>query len=449
VDCERADVMKRARRRIAWRLLPFVFVLYLISMIDRFNISFAALRMKSELGFSDSVYGLGASLFFVTYFAFEIPGAVIAERWSVRKWIGRIMVSWGVITILTASIQGARQFYAARLLLGTAEASFFPTVIIYLTRWFTLKDRARAIAAFYAASPVSAFVGSALAGWVLPVHWMGMSGWRWLFVIEGAPAVVVGFIAVFYLTDRPGEATWLTEVERFAIVKELATEHAVKVKLGGSRFWGVCKEPRFLLLLIGYFFYIMSVITNTLWMPTFIQRLSPLPAATVAKLVMMPAAAGVLGLFINSWRSDRSGERKWHTVIPIVCSGFCYLLIGTAGARLPVVVLMFSLYYFFANGAFASLWAMPTTFLSATTAAAAFGLINSAGQMGGFFGPSIVGYLNDATHSIDRGLVFISCSLLISAFTFSFLPSTSAIYGERIEPHRPVAFEPDISTNKL
>src|SRR5437660_3838049 len=171
VESAQREVRDRAMRRIAWRLLPFVFLLYLIGMIDRFNVSFAALRMKADVGCSDTVYGFGASLFFITYVAFEIPGAILAERWSVRKWIARIMVSWGVITILTASIQSARHFYVARLFLGAAEASFFPAIIIYLTRWFTLKNRARAIAAFYTASPASALVGSAIAGWLLPSRW--------------------------------------------------------------------------------------------------------------------------------------------------------------------------------------------------------------------------------------------------------------------------------------
>lgn len=214
VDSSEPDVRGRARRRIARRLLPFIFLLYLISMIDRFNVSFAALRMKADLGFSDKVYGFGASAFFITYALLEIPGAIVAERWSVRKWITRIMVSWGLITTLTAFIHSASEFYVARVLLGAAEASFFPAIIVYLTRWFILRERARAIAAFYSASSVSAFVGSAVAAWLLPVHWMGIPGWRWLFFVEGIPAVVVGAVTLFYLTDWPSEGAWLSEAER-------------------------------------------------------------------------------------------------------------------------------------------------------------------------------------------------------------------------------------------
>lgn len=210
------------------------------------------------------------------------------------------------------------------------------------------------------------------------------------FYCRGVPAVAVGVIAAFYLADYPSEAVWLPKEDRSAIVSELAAEHVSKRRLGLVKFRDAFKESRLLLLLAGYFFYIMAIVTNTLWMPTFIQRLSHLPAPTVARLVMIPAAAGVLGLLVNSWNSDKSGERKWHTVVPIVCAGFCYMLISVATNNFSVVMLLFTSYYFFATGAFASLWAIPTTFLSHTTAAAAFGLINSVGQMGGSSAPRLL-----------------------------------------------------------
>lgn len=415
-------------------------------MIDRFNVSFAALRMKADLGFSDSIYGFGASLFFVTYVLFEIPGAIVAERWSVRKWTARIMLSWGVITILTAYIQNAREFYLARLLLGTAEASFFPGIIIYLTRWFAAKDRARAIAIFYTASPISAFVGSALAGWLLPIHWIGLSGWRWLFVVEGVPAVLLGAITLFYLTDHPTEAGWLPASERAAITGVLAGESAARAKHGSLGFRAAVTDSRLLLIMTGYFFYILAFVTNTLWMPTFLQRLSNLPPAAVARFVMFPAIAGVAGLLLNSWFADRSGEHKWHAVIPMIAGGGCYLAIGIFAGNFAAVVALFTLFYLFATSAFPSIWAMPTMFLSETTAAAAFGLINSIGQTGGFFGPSIVGFLNDKTHSIHSSLTFIACSMLASAFTLSFLKSVSPIRGKSLDLQGSVAFEPDVTS---
>jgi MFS transporter, ACS family, tartrate transporter len=195
------DVGVRTRRRIGWRLLPFVFLLYLVAYVDRANMSFAALKMNLDLGFSDRVYGLGVAMFFVGYVLFEVPGAIIAERWSARKWTARIMISWGLVTILSALVESPGQFYAARFFLGMAEASFFPTMIVYLTHWIRLSERGRAVAILYAAIPSSAVIGSPLAAWLLGIGWRGMAGWRWLFILEGAPAIVLGIITLFYLTD--------------------------------------------------------------------------------------------------------------------------------------------------------------------------------------------------------------------------------------------------------
>ena len=427
-------VSPQTRLNIACRLLPLIFFLYLIQIVDRLNVSFAALRMKSELGFSDSVYGLGVSLFNLTYLAFGIPGVLLVERWSARKWISSIVVMWGLTTIFTAFIASASEFYWVRLVLGAAEASFFPGIIVYLTHWFTQKDRARAFAGFYAAAPVGSFIGSAVAGWLLSVHWMGISGWRWLFIVEGIPAVVAGVVTLLYLTDQPSEAMWLPEAERSVIVRELAEERATKANRGRLSFWGAFRDSRVVLLATGYFFFLMATITNAFWMPTFLQRLSNLPAASVAKLVMIPSFAGVVGLLINSWSSDRSGERKWHTVIPAFCAGCCYLLIGVWADHLFLAIFLFTLYYFFCQSVYPTFWAMPSAFLSETTAAAVVGFIGSVGVAGAFFGPSIVGYLNDRTHSIHSSLIFIACSMLASALTFSVLRSKVPVHHEGRKP---------------
>src|ERR1700716_4414820 len=211
---ELSDVGLRARRRIAYHLLPFVFLIYIVNYIDRVNVSFANLRMSADLGFSDRVYGLGVGMFYISYVLFEIPGAIIVERWSARKWIARIMISWGMVTVLMAFIHTAQQFYLVRFFVGAAEAGFLPGVIVYLTHWFRYEDRGKAVAFFYAANPLSYVIGSPLAGLLLGLSWLGMRGWRWLFIIEGIPAIVVGAITIWYFTDRPGPANWLPDDEK-------------------------------------------------------------------------------------------------------------------------------------------------------------------------------------------------------------------------------------------
>ena len=247
------EVSVRARRRIAYRLLPFVFLIYVVNYIDRVNVSFANLRMSADLGFSDRVYGLGVGMFYLTYFLFEIPGAVIVERWSARKWIARIMISWGVVTILTGFIHSAGQFYAARFFLGLAEASFFPGMIVYLTHWFCSRDRARAIACFYIAVPTASLIGSPIAGWLLGVHWWSLAGWRWLFILEGIPAIVLGIITILYLTDWPSQARWLPDEERDWLVRELHTELQAKKKIRDHTILQAFCDRRVVLLTVPYF----------------------------------------------------------------------------------------------------------------------------------------------------------------------------------------------------
>src|SRR5215475_3677294 len=225
------EVAARARRRVAYRLLPFVFLIYVVNYIDRVNVSFANLRMSADLGFSDRVYGLGVGMFYLTYVLFEIPGALVVERWSARKWIARIMISWGAVTITTGFVHTATQFYLARFFLGLAEASFFPGMIVYLTHWFTARDRCRAIACLYTAVPAASLVGAPVAGWLLGVHWFSLAGWRWLFILEGIPPIILGIVTIFYLTDRPAQAQWLAQDERDWLTGQLDSELAAKKKV--------------------------------------------------------------------------------------------------------------------------------------------------------------------------------------------------------------------------
>ena len=406
------EVGSRARRRVAYRLLPFVFLIYIENYIDRVNVSFANLRMSAELGFSDRVFGLGVGVFYISYVLFEIPGAIIVERWSARKWIARIMVSWGMVTIVTGFVHTAGQFYVARFFLGLAEASFFPGMIVYLTHWFRLGERSRAIACLYAAVPTASLVGSPMAGWLLGVHWWWLAGWRWLFILEGIPAIVLGVITVFYLTDWPAQARWLAQDERDWLVNELQTELQAKKKIRDFTILEAFCDRRVLWLMAAWFLALSAVLGNIYWLPTFVKRLSGFDNRAVTSLLLFPALAGMAGILINGWHSDKTGERRWHTAVPLIVAGLVYGLLICVRHDVPLAILFLLLGSGIFYAFYPVFWSMPTMMLSESAAAATFGLINSVGQLGGFAGPYLIGFLNDRTQSLTASFGFIALAYL-------------------------------------
>jgi len=413
-----SEVGLRARRRIALRLLPFVFVLYVIAYIDRTNVSFAGLRMNADLGFSETVFGLAIGIFYVTYVLFEIPGALIVERWSARKWTARIMISWGVVTVLTAFVRTPGEFYVARLFLGAAEASFFPGMIVYLTHWFRVSDRCRAIACLYAAVPAASLFGSPLAGWLLGVHWLNLAGWRWLFIAEGIPAIVFGLITVFYLTDRPSQARWLPQDEQQWINEELRLEVQAKKRVRDFTILQALGDRHVLLLTLTWFLALSGYLGNVYWIPTFVKRLSGLSDRSVSLLMLIPACIGIAGTLLNGWHSDKSGERQKHMVAPLLFGAVCYglLIVAHPGPAVSVFTLLFVTGVVYAY--LPVFWSMPTMMLSGPAAAAAFGLINSTGQLGGLAGPFLIGFFNQRTHSLTTSfacvaLAYVAASALV------------------------------------
>jgi ACS family tartrate transporter-like MFS transporter len=402
-----AGVGQRTRRRVAFRLLPFVFLLYIVNYIDRVNVSFANLRMSADLGFSDRVYGLGIGMFYITYVLFEIPGAVIVERWSARKWIARIMISWGIVTILTGFVHTATQFYAARFLLGAAESSFFPGMIVYLTHWFCARDRSRAIACLYAANPAAALIGSPLAGWLLGVHWQSLAGWRWLFILEGIPAVVVGIFTYFYMADRPTQAPWLPAEERDWLVKELEQELEAKSKIRNPTILEAFGDARILRLILAYFLALTGALGTIYWIPTFLKRLSGASNVAVTSLLLVPALIGLAGMLVNGWHSDKTAERRLHTAIPLLAAGLMFALLTLDRHDMPTSIVFLLLGSGFLYAYYPTFWAIPTIMLSEAAAAATFGLINSIGQLGGLAGNYMIGYLNDRTHSLTASFALI------------------------------------------
>jgi D-galactonate transporter len=409
-----SEVAQRARHRIARRLLPFLFVLYVIAFIDRMNVGAAALQMPHDLGFSEGVIGFGAGIFFFGYLLLEIPGALIVERWSARRWIARIMISWGMVTVLMAFIHTARQFYVVRFLVGAAEAGFLPGVIVYLTHWFRYQDRAKAVAFFYAANPLSYVIGSPLAGLLLGLSWLGLRGWRWLFIIEGIPAILFGVITIFYLTDWPDEAKWLPEDERSWIRGELQREKEGKRRVRSYNIWEALRHRDVILLTLCYFCAMTGSYGIAFWLPTILKRLSGQSDLRVTLLAALPYVAAFITQQVNGWHSDRTGERRWHAAIPVFLCGIALGLAVVYRFNLPASIALFVL----AGGAFYGFqpcfWAVPTLFLSESAAAASIGLINSVGNLGGFVGPLVMGYLASRTHSFTAGLLYLVASLFVS-----------------------------------
>ena len=405
----------QARRRIAYRLLPFLFLIYVVNYIDRVNVSFANLRMSADLGFSDRVYGLGVGMFYLTYVLFEIPGAVIVERWSARKWIARIMISWGVVTILTGFVHSAAQFYTARFFLGLAEASFFPGIIIYLTHWFSSRDRCRAIAWVYIAVPTASLIGSPIAGWLLGVHWWQLAGWRWLFISEGIPAIVLGIVTIFYLTDWPSQARWLPEGERNWLVGKLQAELRAKKKIREYTILQAFCDSRVLLLIACWFLILSGSLGNIYLLPTFVKRLSGFSDRAVTTLLIVPALIGIAGMLTNGWHSDKSGERRLHAVIPLLIAGSMYGSLIAARHNIGLAILFLLLGSGFLIALYPILVSIPTLIFSESAAAATLALINSIGQLGGLAGPYVIGLLNDRTHSLTASFGFIALVYVAAA----------------------------------
>jgi ACS family tartrate transporter-like MFS transporter len=406
---------EHTRHRIALRLLPYLFFLYVIAFLDRMNISTAALEMPHDLGFNDRVMGLGTGIFFLGYILLEIPGSVIVERWSARRWIARIMFSWGIVTIAMAFIRTPHQFYTVRFLLGLAEAGFFPGVIVYLTHWFIYEDRAKAVANFMAAIPLSYIVGSPVSGWLLGVHWLGIRGWRWLFIVEGIPALVFGVVTWFYLTDWPREAKWLRPEERDWISRQLEQEKQAKKSAHAYTIWQALRHRDVLTLTAAYLVDNLASFALSFWMPTMLKRISGLTNFRVALLVAVPYMVAVVAMQANGWHSDRTAERRWHTAIPLLVAAAALLPLSLAELGTTASVFLFSLALAGLLAFVPSFWAMPSAFLCGSAAAVSTGAINCAAVgLGGFAGPALLGYLVTRTHSFRSGFACLVGALIVA-----------------------------------
>lgn len=407
------------RHLIALRLLPFLFAVYITNYLDRTSVAYAAIGMSRELGFTDRVFGLAAGVFFIGYVALQMPGAILVERWSARRVISATMIAWGSLTALTALVHTPLQLYLARFVLGAAEAGFFPGVVVYLSHWFLRKDRAKATSNFMAAIPISFVLGSPIAGWILSCQWLGIHGWRWLFLLEGLPAIILGVVALFYLSDYPAEAQWLSADQRQWTETSLRAEKvAVEQKIS---IWQALRAKTILLMAAVAFLYYFVFYTFIFWFPTMLKRLTSYSDMNVGLLGALPYFALFLVMQINGWHSDRTRERHWHSVFPGLIAA-----VGLVGLLLQPHSVPLALFFFvligIGNSYLPVFWAIPTEILTKSSAAAAVGMINAIGSIAGFAGPFLFGYLNTRTGSFSAGLVVMIFSLLFGSFLMLRVP---------------------------
>ena len=409
-----ATSAEHTRRRIALRLLPFVFLLYIINYLDRTSVAYAAIGMARDLGFNDHVLGMGIGIFFVSYVALQIPGALMVERWSARGMISVTMIVWGSLTALTALVHSPIQLYLARFLLGAAEAAFFPGVIVYLSHWFVQEDRAKATSKFMAAIPLSLIIGSPLAGWILGHNWFAIEGWRCLFFLEGIPAILLGIVAFFFLTDWPGHARWLTTEQRQWIARKLEEEkppNRQSVSLGQA-----LRSRSVLLLAVSAFLQYFSGYSVIFWLPTVLKTQSGFSDLQVGLFGAIPYVVALIAMLLNGWHSDRSRERRWHAAVPLLIGAAGLLCLISLPSSSQMTVLWFSMICML-MAFLPTFWAIPTEILSESTAAVAVGMINALASVAGFAGPYAFGYLHTQTGSFTAGFaVLMFCAFAAATF---------------------------------
>ena len=418
--------------RLMWRLMPFLFLLYIIAYLDRINMSFAVLQMRGQLGLSERAIGRAAGMFFLGYFIFQLPSNLILEKFGVRRWISIIMIAWGVVSCLMIFIRGPVSFYTMRFLLGATEAGFFPGMILYMKRWFPANARARAVAWFMTANPLAGAIGSPISGALLGLHGLGLSGWQWMFLIEGLPAIIFGAVVFWTLCDDPGEAHWLESDEKDWLIAKLATEQRAEEAISRRDFWKVLISLRIWLLSMVYFGLSTTMYGLTIWLPSVIHYSSGLNYFWTGMVNVLPFLVTVIVMVLVGIRSDRVGERRWHTAIPAFTAAVG-LIVAAYGNSTLIIVAGSTIGMAFAEAMGGPFWAMATSRLSGLSAAAGIAVINSLANLGGYFGPDIIGVFRNANGGFKGGLLAIAAAVAMSG-------SVALIVGrERSLSHSPSA----------
>ena len=406
-----SELERTTLAKAGWRLLPFLLLLYIIAWLDRVNVGFAALQMNEDLGFSAAVYGFGAGVFFVGYALCEVPSNLLLVRFGARRWIARIMITWGIISTAMMFVQGPLSFYVLRFLLGVAEAGFLPGILYYLSHWFPSRERARAVSWFMVAIPVSTVIGAPLSGLLLELDGtLGLMGWQWLFLLEGLPAIVLGFVVLGYLTDTPEQAHWLDAREREWLSARIHAEQKAAHARHGVGLWQALRHPTVWLLGLVIFACQCGSYGLTLWIPQIVQSLSGLSNLAVSMISALPYAAAAVGMILIGRSSDRTGERFKHVAVPSFVAAVGFSASAFLSSPVPAMIAL-TVAAVGDLGTRGPFWALPTRFLAGSAAAAGIALINTLGSLGGFVGPYAVGLVREATDSFSGGLLFLAALL--------------------------------------
>ena len=430
---EHSRATQSAIAKAARRLLPFLVLCYMVNFLDRVNVGFAALAMNEDLGFSPSVFGAGAGIFFVGYILFEVPSNLALARFGARIWIARIMISWGLISAAMALVSGPTSFYVIRFLLGVAEAGFFPGIILYLTFWFPARERARIVSLFMAAIPLATVIGAPLSGALLGLDGVGgLKGWQWMFILEGVPAVLLGLVTLGFLDDKPAQAKWLSEEERRALASELAFEAEATREAGYSKISDALTRPRVLVLGLLYFCLVIGLYGIGFWMPQVIQTFGHTPLQ-IGFLTAVPYLFAAVAMVLWGRRSDRTGERTWHVALPLFLAGAAFAWSSVSGPLVPTMIALTlaAIGIYCAIGTF---WLFPTAILTGAGAPAGIALVNSMGNAGGLVGPALIGVMKEQTGDFTQALLFLAGSLALAgiiALLFGYGTGLGAVSSPR------------------
>jgi ACS family tartrate transporter-like MFS transporter len=417
-----AAYRKRVIERVTRRIIPFAFLCYVVAYVDRVNVGFAAQALQRDLQLSDTAYGFGAGLFFLGYCLFEVPSNLILERVGARLWIARIMIGWGIASMGMMFVTGPRSFYVARIVLGLAEAGFFPGFVLYLTYWIPAADRARTGALFMMAAPVSIIVGAPVSEALLSLDGrLGLHGWQWLFLIEGLPAVILGVLALRLLTDRPEQAAWLPDADREWLTTTMNEERALRAQVGHASLTRTMASGRVWLLCAVYFLNTSVTYGIFLWLPKMLREASGADGFGLSGLTAIPFVAALVAMVLVGRHSDRTGERKFHVAACATTASVGLLLAAAFQHNIWLLVLSFTLSQMGQRSVMSVFWAIPPIFLGGTGAAAGIALINAIGNLGGWAGPSMMGWLRESTGGYVGGLLVLSAVLIAEAIVVSLL----------------------------